>query len=90
MRHRPSTPIAMIFTVLLAACGADHKSTDAATHAGTHGGGDTADTTTATTGESTTPTTAAAVMAGTRHVYRVKAVNAGGEGVSAELTVQVP
>ncbi|MCY1057662.1 fibronectin type III domain-containing protein [Nannocystis sp. SCPEA4] len=151
MRHRPSRPFALIFTVLLAACGADHKGTDAATHAGTHGGGGTADTTTATTGETTTPTTTAAeppaaptelagsivdggvhltwkdvsdnednfvvenkaegdaefsvvielpfdsityhdtaVVAGTSYVYRVKAVNAAGEGVSAELSVQVP
>jgi len=30
------------------------------------------------------------VMAGTAYTYRVKAVNVGGESVSAEVMVQVP
>ncbi|MFZ6179021.1 hypothetical protein [Nannocystis pusilla] len=60
MLHRRSAPLALTLTVLLAACGEDHKSTDATTHAGTHGGGGTADTTTSTTGEGSSPTTTAA------------------------------
>lgn len=60
MLRRRSAPLALTLTVLLAACGEDHKSTDAATHAGTHGGGATMDTTTSTTGESSSPTTTAA------------------------------
>lgn len=156
MLHPHSAPLALTLTVVLAACGEDHKSTDATTHAGTHGGGgDTADTTTATTGEGTTatatPTTAAAeppaaptdlmgsildggvhltwkdasdnedhfvienkadgdsdfsvvielpfdsviyhdtdVLSGKSYVYRVRAVNASGEAVSNEITIQIP
>lgn len=152
MLHRHFAPLALSLTVVLAACGADHKSTDATTHAGTHGGGgDTADTTTSTTGESSSPTTTAAeppaaptdlvgtileggvhltwkdasdnednfvietkadgdadfsvvielpfdsvtyhdtdVMSGKSYVYRVKAVNASGEAVSNEITIQIP
>jgi hypothetical protein len=151
MRHRHSAPLALTLTVLLAACGQDHKSTDATTHAGTHGGGDTADTTTSTTGESSSPTTTAAeppaaptdlagsildggvhltwkdasdnednfvienksdgdaefsvvielpfdsvtyhdtaVTSGKSYIYRVKAVNASGEAVSDEITIQIP
>lgn len=152
MPHRHSAPFALTLTVALAACGQDHKSTDATTHAGTHGGGgDTTDATTSTTGESTSPTTTAAeppaaptdlagsildggvhltwkdasdnednfvienkadgdadfsvvielpfdsvtyhdadVMSGKSYVYRIKAVNASGEAVSDEITVQIP
>lgn len=152
MPHRHSAPLALTLAVVLAACGEDHKSTDAATHAGTHGGGgDTADTTTSTAGESSSPTTTAAeppaaptdlagiileggvhltwkdasdnednfvvenkvegdadfsvvielpfdsvtyhdtdVMSGKRYVYRVKAVNASGEAVSDEITIEIP
>ncbi|MCY0986969.1 fibronectin type III domain-containing protein [Nannocystis sp. ILAH1] len=151
MRHRHAAPLALTLTVLLAACGQDHKSTDATTHAGTHGGADTADTTTSSTGESSSPTTTAAeppaaptdlagsildggvhltwkdasdneddfvienkadgdaefsvvielpfdsvtfhdtdVASGKSYVYRVKAVNASGEAVSDEITVQIP
>lgn len=58
MLHRQFSSITLTLTILAAGCGADHKSSDATTHAGSHSGG-------SSSGDETGATTAGATGGGT-------------------------